>query len=208
MDLREVEELIINLKGVLNCRITEDNLQEINEVHIVADESRGAKQISRDVQSIFSAVYGMALDYKKISIAQIKGRLRQQSQSRLAIKSIERNTTRSKYSARIVLEKDGEEYTGESFGMNNFTLSLKRTAEAALLAVEKFLGEDGILSLDDIKVVNMSNTQMIACTVTAFSEERGIEFCGCAGVSEDKYDAAVRSVLNAIAPLLDRYMDD
>lgn len=207
MDFREIEELIINLKGVLNCRITEDESQSINEIHIVADESRGAKQISRDIQSIFSAVYGITLDYKKISIAQIKGKIRDGSASRLKIKSIERNTTRSKYNAKIILEKDDEEYVGQSSGMNNFSLALRRTAEAALLAIEQFLGEDGILALDDVKVVNLSNTQIIAVVMTAFSEERGIEFCGCAAVDEDKYEATVRAVLNAIGPLVEKYIN-
>lgn len=208
MDLREIEELIINLKGVLNCRITEDESQSINEIHIVADESRGAKQISRDIQSIFSAIYGITLDYKKISIAQIKGKIQDGSTSKLKIKSIERNTTRSKYNAKIVLEMGGEEYLGESFGMNNFSLAIRRTAEATLLAVEQFLGEDGILALDDVKVVNLSNTQLIVVIMTAFSEERGIEFCGCASVDEDKYEATVRAVLNAIEPLVERYIND
>lgn len=208
MQIIEIEDLIVNLKGVLNCRITEDEDKAIREIHIVADESRGAKQISRDVQSVFAAALGVSLDYKKISIAQIKGKLKEQAAQKLRIKNFERNVTRTRCNVRIVLEKDGEEFTGETTGIANFQMCLRKTAEAALLAVESFLGEEGILAIDDIKVVNLSNTQVIAVSVTAFTEERGIEFCGCASVADDKYDAAVRAVLNAINPLIERYIND
>ena len=208
MQISEIEELVMNLKGVLNCRITEDENQTIKEIHIVADETRGAKQISRDIQSIFAAALGVSLDYKKISIAQIRGKLKEQAVSRLKISNYERSVTRSKCHVRVVLEKDGEEFSGESTGMNNFPMCLRKTAEAALLAVESFLGEEGILALDDIKVVNLSNTQIIAVSLTAFAEERGIEFCGCCAVAEDKFDASVKAVLNAISPLIERYLND
>lgn len=208
MQLNEIEDLIMNLKGVLNCRITEDEDNSVREVHIVADESRGAKQISRDVQSVFSATYGISLDYKKISIAQIRGKLKEQNSSKLKVRNFERNISRSKCHVRVILEKDGEEFSGECSGINNFPMCLRKSAEATLLAIENFLGEDGILAIDDIKVVNMSNTQVVVVTMTAFTEERGIEFCGCSSVSDDKYDAAVRAVLNAISPLIERYIDD
>lgn len=208
MDLREIEDLIKNLKGVLNCKITTDDMQIIREVHIVADESRGAKQISRDIQSILVAVYGVELDYKKISIAQVKGAVYEQPERRLRIKAIERYSMQSKYHVKIVLEKDGDEFTGECTGMNNAALCLRRTGEAALLAVEKFLGEDGILSLDDIKVIDLTNIRMVAVAMTAYTEERGVEFCGCAILGHDNFDCVVRAVLDAINPLVERYMDD
>ncbi|MDD4717800.1 MAG: hypothetical protein PHN99_06765, partial [Eubacteriales bacterium] len=107
MQLNEIEDLIMNLKGVLNCRITEDEDNSVREVHIVADESRGAKQISRDVQSVFSATYGISLDYKKISIAQIRGKLKEQNSSKLKVRNFERNISRSKCHVRVILEKDG-----------------------------------------------------------------------------------------------------
>ncbi len=208
MDLKENEELIRNLKGVLNCKITTDDAQQIREVHVVADDSRGAKQISRDVQSILAAVYGVELDYKKISIAQVRGAVRAQPERKLRIKAIERYSMQSKYHVKIVLEKDGEEFAGECSGMNNAALCLRKTGEAALLAVEKFLGEDGILSLDDVKVIDLTNIRMIAVAMTAYTEERGVEFCGCAILGHDNFDCVARAVLDAINPLVERYIND
>ncbi len=87
MDIREIEDLIKNLKSVINCRILLNENDIIKEVHIVANESRSAKQISRDIQSIIATVYGMELDYKKISIAQVKDSTQNQDDRRLRIKS-------------------------------------------------------------------------------------------------------------------------
>ena len=62
MEVREIEDLVKNLKSVINCRITQDENENIKEVHVVANETRSAKQISRDVQSIIAAIYDGSVD--------------------------------------------------------------------------------------------------------------------------------------------------
>ena len=173
MEIREIEDLIKNLKSVINCRIVLNENDIIKEVHIIANESRSAKQVSRDVQSILAIVYGMEIDYKKISIAQVKDTTRNDNDRRLRIKSVERTSMQSKYNVKVTLEKDQEIYVGESTGMNNATLCLRLTGEAAVLAIEQFLQEEDIMSLDDIKIVNIANIQNRGCCTDGL--QRGSE---------------------------------
>ena len=208
MDIKEIEDLIKNLKSVVNCRILLNENDVIKEVHVVANESRSPKQISRDVQSIIAAVYNIEVDYKKISIAQVKETSQDLQERKLKIKSIERITIQSKYHVKVILEKDKEEYIGECSGMNNATLSLRKTGEAAVLAVEDFMQEDSILSLDDIKIIDIANIKTVVVALTVYTEDRSVEFCGSSILSHDPFDCVVRAVLDAINPLVERFSDD
>jgi len=208
MDIREIEDLIKNLKSVINCRILLNENDIIKEVHIVANESRSAKQISRDIQSIIATVYGMELDYKKISIAQVKDSTQNQDDRRLRIKSIERTSMQAKYFVKVTLEKDQDLYIGEGTGMNNATLCLRLTGEAAVKAIEQFLQEANIISLDDIKIINIANIQTVVVALTVYSEDQSVEFCGSAILNHDSFDCVVRAVMDAINPLIERYNDD
>lgn len=92
--------------------------------------------------------------------------------------------------------------------MNNAAICLRRTGEATLLAVEKFLGDEGILSLDDIKVIDMTNIKMVAVALTAYTEENSKEYCGCSVMGHDNTECVVRAVLDAINSLVEKYIDD
>lgn len=208
MEIREIEDLIKNLKSVINCRILLNESDNIKEVHVMANESRSAKQISRDVQSILATVYGMEIDYKKISIAQVKDTTQSQDERRLRIKSIERTSMQSKYSVRVTLEKDQEVYVGECTGMNNATLCLRLTGDAAVRALEHYMQEDDIMSLDDIKIVSIANLQTVVVALTVYSEDQSVEFCGSAILTHDSFDCVVRAVIDAISPLIERYNED
>jgi len=208
MEIREIEDLIKNLKSVINCRITQDEVENIKEVHIVANESRSAKQISRDVQSIIAAIYDTRVDYKKISIAQVKESKKDLCERKLKIKSIERATILSKHKVKVILEKDKDEYTGECSGMNNSTLYLRQTGEAAIHAIESFMQEEGVMSLDDIKIIDIAGIKTVVVALTVYTEEKSVEFCGSYILSHDPCDCVVRAVLDAINPLIERFYDD
>ena len=208
MEIREIEDLVKNLKSVINCRITQDEEENIKEVHIVANESRSAKQISRDVQSIIAAIYDTKVDYKKISIAQVKESKQDLCERKLKIKSIERSTFQSKHKVKVTLEKDKEEHIGECSGMNNSTLCLRQTGEAAIHAIENFMQEEGVMSLDDIKIIDIAGIRTVVVALTVYTEEKSVEFCGSHILSHDPFDCVVRAVLDAINPLIERFYED
>jgi len=207
MQINEIEELVKNLKGVLNCRITHDNTDEIKEIHIVADETRSPKQVSRDVQSVFQATFNIPLDYKKISIAQIRDSVNSiNSRSGLKLSSFEKKVSGGNCLVKVVLTDGQDIYVGENTGMNNFSTTLRKTAEATLFAIESMIGETGVLALNDAKVIDISVKQAVVVDVTAFTQERAVEFCGCSVVYDDKYESAVKAVLSATSPLVERFI--
>ena len=65
----EIEGTLSRLRGILSARVVRDERGEIQEVHVLADEGRHPKQISRDIESALFSEFGIRIDHRKISIA-------------------------------------------------------------------------------------------------------------------------------------------
>ncbi|MBE3589675.1 MAG: hypothetical protein IMW98_02465 [Firmicutes bacterium] len=68
-----VEDLIRELPAVLDARLVVNPWGGVEEVHVLADRTRPAKGIVRDVESALMARWGLRIDRKKISVAQVRG---------------------------------------------------------------------------------------------------------------------------------------
>lgn len=70
-NVEHCQALLAQLPGVFASGIRLDQ-GEMVEIHILASASRSAKQIVRDVQSAIFAVYGVEVDHRIISVAQLR----------------------------------------------------------------------------------------------------------------------------------------
>ena len=61
---------IVKLRDVNSCEIQSDPDGTITAVHVTARSGRSPKQIARDIEAILAAEEGVAIDHRKISIAQ------------------------------------------------------------------------------------------------------------------------------------------
>lgn len=68
--VREAEELIRSLTGVLSVRIVTGTDDEIEEIHVLTTEKISPKQTVRNIESALQAQMGVPLDHRRISIAQ------------------------------------------------------------------------------------------------------------------------------------------
>ncbi|MBT9258365.1 MAG: hypothetical protein KM310_01210 [Clostridiales bacterium] len=73
VSVQVVEDLIRELPGVIDTKVVVSRWGAIEEVHVVADWTRPSKTIVRDVRSVLAARLGLLLDYRKISVARIRG---------------------------------------------------------------------------------------------------------------------------------------
>lgn len=69
--LESVEQALGALRDVRSAKIVADDVGRILAVHVVSSSERSAKQIARDVESVLVAKLGIAIDHRKISIAQV-----------------------------------------------------------------------------------------------------------------------------------------
>jgi len=67
----KLRERIAQLEGVLAVNITQEEDGEIQEIHVLSDESRNPKRLVRDIETVLQVETGESFDHKKISIAQV-----------------------------------------------------------------------------------------------------------------------------------------
>lgn len=67
----EVEDLVRRLPAVQAVRVVVSDWGAIEEIHVLAGSERPAKQIVRDVESCLMARWGLSVDHKCISVAQL-----------------------------------------------------------------------------------------------------------------------------------------
>ncbi len=69
--LESVEQALEGLRDVKSAKIVADGAGGILAVHVVSSSDRAAKLVARDVESVLVAKLGLAIDHRKISIAQV-----------------------------------------------------------------------------------------------------------------------------------------
>jgi hypothetical protein len=67
-----IEEAIVRIAAVDAARVVVVD-DVVREVHVVADRSRPAKHIGRDVQSLLAATWGVECDQRTVSVVQLGG---------------------------------------------------------------------------------------------------------------------------------------
>src|SRR5215510_12447749 len=69
--LRDLEDELCRLGGVLAVRVVGDRSDRPIEVHVLSDQSKTPKQTVRDVRSVAHTVFGIELDHRIVSVAQL-----------------------------------------------------------------------------------------------------------------------------------------
>ncbi len=107
-----IEDFLMKIQSVIGSKVVMNQNGQIEEIHIVSDLRRSPKQILRDVEAVLLSQFNQAIDYKKVSIAQIKGGvIRNEQDPRIKLKSIEYSNMGNTIDVTVTLEKGNEEYT-------------------------------------------------------------------------------------------------
>ena len=119
-ELRELEDELCRLGGVHAVRIVGDRSGRPIEVHVLADPSKPAKQIVRDVRAVAQTVFGIELDHRIVSVAQLNtndqntpvGIELPRSEARARVSSINIEAVGLRAEVRVVLVENDRELTG------------------------------------------------------------------------------------------------
>src|SRR5688572_13803623 len=71
-DQNRIERLLGALEGVVSARVVLDSAGRLIEVHILASHEMHPKQIVRNVESALSAGFGILIDRRVVSVAQLR----------------------------------------------------------------------------------------------------------------------------------------
>jgi len=200
----EIESLMSQLPGVISTRIVVNDWGAIEEVHVLSTTQRNPKQIVRDIESCLAARWGLNVDHKKISIAQVRG-AELPSDFRLALHSLEVRTeaTRGLVRVTVGLRTPGEDgvgaYEGSAVGPRAGMQPLRVGAQAAVQALNEALAESLVVGLEDANLIHVGGSQLVVVVVSLLNDRGDQELLsGSALVRVDPVESAVRATLDAV----------
>lgn len=193
------QELICRLDGVFAAKVilSKDDMPE--EIHILADYSKSPKSLTRDVQSALMAVFGIEVDYRIISIAQVRPEL-SESATRLCYSGIDVKYFGGQGDITVYLSCGESQFEGKaSYTARNTASHLRGVALATLDAVSKFALSNnsihGRFEMISSEVVEIGGR---AANLVTLCDDRGKHYIGSSFVREHHDDAVVRAVLDAL----------
>lgn len=226
--ITEVEQAMLGLRDVRSAQIVADDDGGILEVHVVADASRSAKQIARDVESVIVAKLGTAMDHRKISVAQMDPgggggggepavapaaveepvQVEQEEEDlgerRIRFIGVSVSQANMKALARVELSLQGVTSVAAIEAADTPSAVLRAICEATLEAVSQFLTGQGVFSVGAVEQSNVGVRQIVVVNVCYLSGREEKTLVGACPIMTDVTQAAALATLDAINRFLYR----
>ena len=199
-NLSEYEEIIRQIRDVISARIVTDSTGEIAEIHVLAGAGRSPKQVVRDIESVFIAQFGITVDHKKISVAQMQDDDGPSAvtEMRPKVVSVTVLSTGRTTETKVQLEIGGAAYEGVVAGPNTASNKLRLISQATISAIENYLKGTCNLVPEDITTLTLGKRQAIAASVSLVTNVGEERLIGAAFVGHDEREAAVKATLAAV----------
>ncbi len=194
------EELIKGVPGVISSKIVKAETGVIDEVHVIINESRHPKQISKDVQSILATRLDELVDYRKISIAQtrVDFDLEAKEDYRIHFKSVNFYSDTKGIHVEVKMLYGDEEYVGQSDGINTERNTDRLIGMSTIDCVEKIFDNNHSFLLEDIDIIKIAKTDVVVVGVNMIFNGREELLIGTALAKTDRKKSIVRATLDAI----------
>ncbi|HEX6972470.1 MAG TPA: hypothetical protein VF234_09640 [Limnochordia bacterium] len=197
----QIQAAIDKIRGVIASRVIPGDSADdpIEAVHVLASTARPAKWVVRDVESVLFTRFGIRLDHRKVSVAQIEtaaAAVRERYRPRLEGMRIDIGRGEVEVSVRI--GTGSAEWTGTARGQDAPGARARLAAIAALRALEEALEGRGRLQLDDLVPFSLGGWEGYLVGVTLAHGRDEEMLVGSALARRDDVDAAVKAVLNAV----------
>ncbi len=205
VSIDDIEDALGQVSEIKAARVVASPEGHIQEIHVLALPAKSPKQLVRDIESTIMARFGIPVDHKKISIAQLGSDAVPQVSApephqlgRPRISSITANTSGLKAAATVVLEIEGVTYTGEASGPASQTGRLRVVAQAALDALDGYTGGEYSFALEDVAIMRLGREDVAVSCIALVSPLGEQSFAGSALVRQSDNDSIVRATLDAI----------
>lgn len=216
--LRRIEKLLLGLEGVGSLKIVPDGHGGIDEIHVLTSSSLGPKQIVRNIESALLAEFGLQIDHRKISIAQVKGAPEIPAaaagepvapsgttapeparERRLILGNVRiERAAGQKVTCRVDLSDADATFTGEAEGPDFEKARMEVAATAVLEAAQMATKEDVILALQGIDTVGAFGQSYVLAAVNGAVRRDSAPLAGVVRVRDSVEEAAVLACLQAI----------
>lgn len=205
VNVSDLEDLISQISSIDSCRVLCNEWGAIEEVHVLADDGRHPKQIVRDIESALAARWGVQVDHKKISVAQVGSGTESEPSgaagTRFSLVSLNllSRPGQQEVEATVVLSYEGKEVSGTATGALSPAQYTRVAVEAGLRAVNELLPDGYSVQMEDLRRLDMSAGPVVTCQLTIVRPRGDMRVAvGAAAVDNDDWAcAAVDAVLAA-----------
>lgn len=196
MDINAIQEILNKIEGVINSKVVAEK-EEIQEIHILANNIRSPKQIARDIESTLYAQFNYRIDKNKISIAAI------QSEDCVVIKRIRLSgvsviSKDNVIECSVNLSYDEKEYSTKEVGINTAANRKKIVAAATVKTVEQILGQAYIFDVQDVIINSSNNINIATVLVNVMLGGNEETLVGSAIIKKDINETIAKAALDAI----------
>lgn len=193
-----MEEIINNLPDIISSHVVLDESEAILELHVLSNNNRNPKQISRDIQSALAAKFRISIDHKKISIAQVAFRQNTDNDFRLIIDSINYSTIGNIAEIKVLLRKGDVVYEGTARGANSTMNAYRLIASATLDCIHSLLNVSNTFVVEDIERINLAKRDVFTIAVSFINSYQEELLVGSAIIRKNEKESIVKATLDAI----------
>ncbi|MDI6815994.1 MAG: hypothetical protein QME41_02220 [Actinomycetota bacterium] len=198
VSVEEIESLICQIEEIKAARIVVGPGRGIEEIHILASSAKGPKQISRDIESMLMAQFGLPVNHRKISIAQLGSAHARVPRARPKLDSVRHEVDDRRARVAVTLRHGDTDYEGLVEGVASRAGRLRLVASATIAAVEQIILGDQAFALEDITAMTLGRDTVVVASVALLDSSGDETYVGCAIVKDDEREAIVRAVLDAV----------
>jgi hypothetical protein len=196
------EQALRQIKSVTAVRINVNNQGEIEEIHILAGAGRNPKQIVRDIESTLEAQFGIQVDHKKISVAQVEEEQERVISltefSRPKLVGISLKTAGGKAEVRVELLIGEKIIEGVALGPSSSYNRPRLFVEATIKALAPLATDNYLFVMEDVKITHLAKQHIALVSVTLMNAGGEQSLAGCAYVKNDDREAVVKATLDAV----------
>ena len=205
-EIGDIEKSLKDLSDILFAKIVLSEDEEIREIHIITKNSSNPKKITRDIESFLLAKYNIQVDYRKISIAQVKdkeikdGQIKEEeseSSLRLKFSDIKVGAIGNQFEVCVKLESNGKMYEGKVSGKNWDENREYLVAKAALEGISSYLEGSIFFQVDEIKKIKLESKEIMVVSINLINSKRKENLVGSTVIKDDLNEAVVKSILKA-----------
>ncbi len=193
---QQIQKLICKLPGVLQCSVVCIKDEVIKEIHILSTIDKNIKQLVRDVQSAITAAFGIQVDYKVISIAQINEH--EIKHARIRIDSINVKNIDNFIEAHVTLILEGIKYEGRCIKVKSKNNKFKAVAEAAIMALEAYMDNKGVFYLEGLERITVAAREIFVIMIGISIDNKEELLVGNSIITTAEDESVVKAVLSAI----------
>lgn len=194
-----IENAINNIAGVISSKVVAgSNLNEIHEVHVLANPSRNPKQVSKDIQTLFAVQLNRNLDHRVISVATINALIPKTEEPRPKFVGIEHGTIDGQFRVAVHLKAGENHLVGQAEGLYSEKRNLKFVVESTIQALAPMLKPNEAILMEDLDIATLNKERVALVYLSLARNGEEIPLVGSSIVVESPYESFVKATLDAV----------